>query len=276
MTPPRPKLRRLRFLTSLEAGTLISILVVAGGVLLFAKLMGMVQGETRAFDRAILLAFRNSTDLSDPIGPHWLEIIFHDITSLGGATVLTLMTVAVTGFFLIDAKRGAAILVLGSVIGGVVLSSMLKLGIDRPRPDLVAHLVEEHTASFPSGHAMLSAVVYLTLGGLLSRVERPRRIKIYVLSLAVILTLLIGVSRVYLGVHWPTDVLAGWCAGATWAVLCWPWPLPYNVAARLKGIPRLAVTDSGLTIQMPPHTGFIPSSILHPGGAPNSILIGSA
>jgi undecaprenyl-diphosphatase len=220
MTPPGLSLRRLRFLTSLEAGTLVSILVVAGGVLLFAKLMGMVQGEPRAFDRAILLAFRNSTNLSDPVGPHWLEVIFRDITSLGGATVLTLMTIAVTGFLLIGAKRGAAILVLGSVIGGVLLSSILKLGIDRPRPDLVAHLVEVHTASFPSGHAMLSAVVYLTLGGLLSRVESPRRIKIYVLSVAVMLTLLIGVSRVYLGVHWPTDVLAGWCAGATWAVLC--------------------------------------------------------
>jgi undecaprenyl-diphosphatase len=220
MTPPGLSLRRLRFLSILEAGTLVSILVVAGGVLLFAKLMGMVQGEPRAFDRAILLTFRNSTDLSDPIGPQWLEIIFRDITSLGGATVLTLMTIAVTGFLLIDAKRGAAILVLGSVIGGVVLSTILKLGIDRPRPDLVVHLVEVHTASFPSGHAMLSAVVYLTLGGLLSRVERPRRIKIYVLSVAVILTLLIGVSRVYLGVHWPTDVLAGWCAGATWAMLC--------------------------------------------------------
>jgi undecaprenyl-diphosphatase len=235
MTPPGARLRRLSFLTSLEAGTLISILVVAGGALLFAKLIGMVQGETRAFDRAILLAFRNSTDLSDPIGPHWLEIIFRDITSLGGATVLTLMTIAVTGFLLIDAKPGAAILVLGSVIGGVVLSSILKLGIDRPRPDLVGHLVEVHTASFPSGHAMLSAVVYLTLGGLLSRVERPRRIKIYVLSVAVILTLLIGVSRVYLGVHWPTDVLAGWCAGATWAMLCWRTALALQRRGEIEG-----------------------------------------
>jgi undecaprenyl-diphosphatase len=235
MTPRGASLRRLRFLTSLEAGTLVSILVVAGGMLLFAKLMDMVQGETRAFDRAILLAFRNSTDLSDPIGPHWLEVIFRDITSLGGATVLTLMTIAVSGFLLIDAKRGAAILVLGSVIGGVLLSSILKLGIDRPRPDLVAHLVEVHTASFPSGHAMLSAVVYLTLGGLLSRVESPRRIKIYVLSVAVMLTLLIGVSRVYLGVHWPTDVLAGWCAGATWAVLCWRVALALQRRGEIEG-----------------------------------------
>jgi undecaprenyl-diphosphatase len=235
MTPPGPSLRRLRFSTNLEAGSLVSILVVAGGVLLFAKLMGMVQGEARAFDRAVLLAFRNSTDLSDPIGPHWVEIIFRDITALGGATVLTLMTFAVTGFLLIDAKRGAVLLVLGSVTGGVVLSSILKLGVDRPRPDLVAQLVEEHTASFPSGHAMLSAVVYLTLGGLLSRVEGPRRIKIYVLSVAVILTLLIGVSRVYLGVHWPTDVLAGWCAGATWAVLCWRVALALQRRGEVEG-----------------------------------------
>jgi undecaprenyl-diphosphatase len=111
----------------------------------------------------------------------------------------------------------------------------LKLGTDRPRPDLVAHLVEVHTASFPSGHAMLSAVVYLTLGGLLSRVERPRRIKIYVLSVAVILTLLIGVSRVYLGVHWPTDVLAGWCAGATWAMLCWRVALALQRRGEIEG-----------------------------------------
>ena len=130
-------------------------------------------------------------------------------------TVLTLMTAAVTGFLLVDGKRAAALFVLASVAGGAVLSTILKLAIARPRPDLVPHLVDVHTASFPSGHAMLSAVVYLTLGGLLSRVEGPRRMKIYVLSVAIILTILIGISRVY------TDVLAGWCAGAAWAMLCW-------------------------------------------------------
>jgi undecaprenyl-diphosphatase len=221
MTFRWPRFRRTSLSPVLEAGTLISVLVVTGGVLLFAELMEMVQGETRAFDRAMLLAFRNPMDLANPIGPRWLEIVFRDITSLGGATVLTLMTIAVTGFLLIDGKRGAAVLVLASVTGGVLLSGILKLGVDRPRPDLVPHLVEEYTASFPSGHAMLSAVVYLTLGGLLSRVEGPQRIKIYILSVSLILTFLVGLSRIYLGVHWPTDVLAGWCAGATWAVLCW-------------------------------------------------------
>jgi undecaprenyl-diphosphatase len=91
------------------------------------------------------------------------------------------------------------------------------------------------TASFPSGHAMLSAVIYLTLGALLSRVEAPRRVKIYVLTVAVILTFLVGLSRIYLGVHWPTDVLAGWCAGSAWAVLCWRVALASQRAGEVEG-----------------------------------------
>ena len=161
--------------------------------------------------------------------------MFRDITALGGPTVVTLITVAVIGFLLIDGKRFAALLMLASVGGGAVLSSVLKLGIDRPRPDLVAHLVEVSTASFPSGHAMLSAVIYLTLGALLSRVEAPRRVKIYVLTVAVLLTFLIGLSRIYLGVHWPTDVLAGWCAGSAWAMLCWRVALALQRAGEVEG-----------------------------------------
>ncbi|HEY7716867.1 MAG TPA: phosphatase PAP2 family protein [Candidatus Binatia bacterium] len=214
-------IRRAKFAPMLEAGTLVSVLIVAGGVLLFAELMEMVGDEPHAFDRAVLLAFRNPMDVSDPIGPSWLELVFLDITSLGGATVLTLMTAAVIGFLLVDEKRAAAMLVFTSVVGGAVLSILLKLMVDRARPDLVPHLAEVHTASFPSGHAMLSAVVYLTLGALLSRVEGPARVKIYILTIAIFLTLVIGLSRVYLGVHWPTDVLAGWCAGAVWATFCW-------------------------------------------------------
>jgi undecaprenyl-diphosphatase len=209
------------FWPAIELGTLLSIVVVAAGVLLFAELLEMVEGEPGAFDRLVLQALRNPTDLSDAIGPGWIEFAFRDLTSLGGTTVLTLMTAAVVGFLLVDGKRGAAVLVFVSVSGGALLSTILKLVVARPRPDLVPHLVEVSSASFPSGHAMLSAVVYLTLGALLSRVEGPPRVKIYVLSVAIALTLSIGLSRVYLGVHWPTDVLAGWCAGAAWAVLCW-------------------------------------------------------
>ena len=101
------------------------------------------------------------------------------------------------------------------------LSTLLKIGFDRPRPDLVPHEAIVYTASFPSGHAMLAAVVYLTLGALLARVQPRRLLKLYLLGLAILLTVAVGASRVYLGVHWPTDVVAGWAVGAAWALLCW-------------------------------------------------------
>jgi len=205
-----------------EFGMLAALLVAAGGVLGFLAIADEVrEGELRAFDSAILLALRNPADHADPIGPQWLEIAMRDLTSLGSVSVLTLMVIAALGYLLLVGKRGAALLVLVSIGGGTALSSLLKLGFDRPRPDLVAHLVDIHTLSFPSGHAMLSAVTYLTLGALLARVEARRAVKIYILGVAVILTLLIGSSRLYLGVHWPSDVIGGWCAGAAWAMLCW-------------------------------------------------------
>jgi len=235
MVSRRPDIRRLRFLPAVEAGTLISIIIIAGGVLLFSELVEMIQGEPQAFDRWVLLALRNPGDPADPIGPAWLEIVYRDITSLGGAAVLTLMTAIVVGFLIVDKKRSAALFVLASVAGGTVLSTILKLAFARPRPDVVPHLVAVSSASFPSGHAMLSAVVYLTLGALLSRVEGPLRLKVYILSVAIVLTLLIGISRIYLGVHWPTDVLAGWCAGAAWATLCWRIALTLQRRGEVEG-----------------------------------------
>jgi undecaprenyl-diphosphatase len=144
-----------------------------------------------------------------------------DITSLGSTAVLTLITAATIGYLLISRRRAAALLVLASIGGGSLISTLLKIGFERPRPDLVAHLAEVHSASFPSGHAMLSAVTYLTLGALLARVQPRRRLKAYLIGLAVLLTMMVGVSRIFLGVHWPTDVLAGWCLGAAWAMGCW-------------------------------------------------------
>lgn len=216
------------FATSLRARSLpelapFAILaLIAAMIAVFAKIADeVVEGETHAFDEAVLRALRNPADLADPIGPAWLELAMRDITSLGGFTVVILVTLAAIGYLVIDGKRAAALLVVIAITGGVVLSEGLKHLFARPRPELVAHLVEVQTASFPSGHAMLSAVAFLTLGALLARIQSRRRLKAYVISVAILLTLMIGASRVYLGVHWPTDVLAGWCAGAAWAMGCW-------------------------------------------------------
>ncbi|HSI39712.1 MAG TPA: phosphatase PAP2 family protein [Xanthobacteraceae bacterium] len=213
---------RLPTWISAEFGTLVTLVLAATSLLVFAWLAEEVAGgETHGFDRAVLLAFRNPADPADPLGPVWLEIAMRDITSLGSVAVLGLVTLAVIGFLVMDGRRGTALLVVVATAGGTALSSVLKLGFDRPRPDLVAHLVDVHTLSFPSGHAMLSAVTYLTLGALLARAQPRRRLKVYLLTVAVLLTVLIGLSRIYLGVHWPTDVLAGWCAGSAWALGCW-------------------------------------------------------
>lgn len=205
-----------------ELLAVFALLFVAGSVLTFAELAGdVLEGDTRAFDETVLLALRNPADKTDPLGPPWLEIALQDVTSLGGNTVVTMMTIFALGFLLVVGKKGAALLVLVCIGGGAALSTFLKMGFARPRPDLVAHLVEVQSASFPSGHAMLSAVTYLTLGALLARVQARRRVRAYLLGVAVLLTVTIGISRIYLGVHWPTDVLAGWCLGAAWAMLCW-------------------------------------------------------
>lgn len=205
-----------------EAALLGAVAIVGAGLWAFISLADEVlEGETHAFDNMILLALRNANDLGDPIGPFWLEICARDITSLGGIPVLTLATLISAGLLLVVGKRNWALLLVISVGGGLLLASGLKELFDRPRPDLVPHTVRVYTQSFPSSHAMLSAVTYLTLGALLARAQPQWRVKAYLLGVAILLTLLIGTSRVYLGVHWPTDVLAGWCAGAAWAMLCW-------------------------------------------------------
>lgn len=195
---------------------------LSGGILLFIYLTGEVlEGSTKGFDEAILLALRQPNDLATPIGPAWLTYAVKDITSLGGTTVLTMMTVLVTIYLLLDRRRAIAIFVLASVLGGWALSAVLKTGVARPRPDIVPHLVEVHDLSFPSGHAMVSAVTYLTLAALISGTRRYRSTRIFIVATGILLTLMIGMSRLYLGVHYPTDVLGGWCAGATWALGCW-------------------------------------------------------
>jgi undecaprenyl-diphosphatase len=195
--------------------------LIAVGLWAFAEIADEVtEGESHAFDESVLRALREADDPADPIGPIWLEEAGRDITALGGIPVLALVTFGVSGFLWLSGKTHAMWSVLAAVVSGTCLSYGLKFAFARPRPDLVPHLSQVYSSSFPSGHAMMSAVVYLTLGSLLAAVIHERRAKLYVISAAVVLTLLIGVSRVYLGVHYPTDVLAGWSVGLAWALLC--------------------------------------------------------
>jgi undecaprenyl-diphosphatase len=224
-------------LNKVEFPVLLAGLAIAGGLWGLEELMEVARASTpHAFDTEILLAFRHAGQPDSPIGPHWLQGAVRDITALGSSAVLVLVTTATIVYLLLIRRPATALFVFAAVAGGQVLSSLLKLEVDRPRPELVSHLVTETSLSFPSGHAMLSAVTYLTLGSLAARFLPDRRTKVFVLGLAVLTTVLVGASRVYLGVHWPSDVLAGWCAGFAWAMLCW-------LAARLLQR-RKVVTDS--------------------------------
>ena len=205
-----------------EFVTLGALLVCAGGLYAFIEIVNeTLEGDAHRFDRALLLALRSANDPADPIGPHWLDTSMRDLTTLGGYAVIVTIAVLALGYLAILRNWAAIVLVIASLAGGTLLNSVLKGAFGRPRPELVAHLVTVETASLPSGHAMMSAVTYLTLGALLARVQPWWPLKMYIIGAAVVLTLLVGFSRVYLGVHWPTDVLAGWCMGAAWAMGCW-------------------------------------------------------
>jgi undecaprenyl-diphosphatase len=216
----RAAVRRLTAAVEPRALALVLAIAICGWT--FLELADEVtEGDTRSFDAAVLMALRSSADPSDPLGPGWVEELGRDVTALGSVGVLTAITLAAAGFLLLQGNRRSMWLVLVSVCGGLAFSTLFKRGFDRPRPDLVPHETLVYTASFPSGHSMMAAVTYLTLAALLARVQPTRALKIYLIGLAVLLTVAVGVSRIYLGVHWPTDVLAGWTAGAAWALACW-------------------------------------------------------
>lgn len=222
LADPTGLVRRALGVPALERDTLVAIVSVATLLLLFGIVAEAVEhGSTGDLDRALLLALRAPGNAADPVGPAWVEEAMRDISAMGSTSILTLITLAVVGYLAFTRRGHAAMMVLGSVASGTLVSQLLKVGFARPRPDLVPHATEVFTASFPSGHAMMSAVVYLTLGTLLARTESRRRVKSYVMAVAAVLTLLVGLSRIYLGVHWPSDVVAGWALGAGWAALAW-------------------------------------------------------
>lgn len=203
---------------ALAVAAAVTALLLVGSFVEIAD--DMAEGDTRGIDEAIMARLR-AGDTHEPIGPDWLTIAAADLTALGSVAVLFLVVSVVCGLFAaMRHPRQATVLALAA-IGAVAWSQGLKSLFDRPRPETAFHAVEVVNASFPSGHALISASVYLTLGALTASFAKKRRIRAFALTSAVVVTLLVGLSRVFLGVHFPSDVLAGWCLGGAWALLCW-------------------------------------------------------
>lgn len=205
-----------------ETRTLVALLFLVGLPWLFLEVAGEVsEGETAALDRRLLLALRSPGDPADPIGPRWVEEAMRDITALGGFTILTLLTIVATLLLVFHGRRREALVFLGTVIAAQLSSDLLKGLYDRARPDLVSHGSYVYSQSFPSGHSAMAAAVFLILATVTASVEARRRTKALIYGVAIGGVLAVGFSRVYLGVHWPTDVLGGWVLGASWALIAW-------------------------------------------------------
>jgi undecaprenyl-diphosphatase len=205
-----------------KKSALIAILAIACLLFAFGVIaQNVIAGTSLAFDQKVVLALRDPGNPSAPVGPAWAQEAARDLTSLGSIIVLLIVTCAVAIYLFLARQYAAAWLLLVAVFGGMAMNDLLKLAFARPRPDHVYQAARVFTSSFPSAHAELSAITYLTMAALLAQSQSSFKIGQYFVALATLLTISIGVSRVYLGVHYPTDVLGGWCIGAAWALACW-------------------------------------------------------
>lgn len=199
----------------IEGRLMLAALAVSGAAWAFGSLWDAVEDQhTGGFDRTVLLAFRAPGHPNLLAGPRWLQECARDLTALGGFTVLALISALTVAILAMKQRRLQAMIFAATVVGAQILAEAIKLIAGRPRPDFVAHFDLVYSSSFPSGHSTMAPVVYLTLAVILAAGEPRRDVRALIFACAVAVTLAVGLSRVYLGVHWPTDVLAGWVLGA--------------------------------------------------------------
>lgn len=199
----------------------ISLIILVLGFSFILLVDAVRDGDTKTLDETILRSLRQPNDPAVPIGPDWVREAGMDITALGSPIVMILGVIFVIGLMLLEGRFALAALTVGATVTGSLGCLLLKHIFERERPAIVPHLREVTTPSFPSGHAMIAAIVFLTLGIALMEIIKARWGKFFCLACALFLMTLVGLSRIYLGVHYPTDVLAGWLVGIAWALACW-------------------------------------------------------
>jgi len=199
-----------------------ALLILSIGSLITVGLIWLINGEFFIdLEERLLILFRHSSDLANPLGSTAIEESIRDLTSLGSTLVTTLVTIYVVVSLYLYQKPRYAMFLAVAVLLGVGYVFLIKLGFDRPRPDVVPHFMHSLSPSFPSAHSAMSAMVYLLVADVLARGFPNKSLKVFIFSIAILIIVSVGISRVYLGVHWPTDVLGGWVIGITWVLTCW-------------------------------------------------------
>ena len=178
----------------------------------------VTSGHAGSVDAVGLLFWRATPEL-EPAGPPLLIEMVRDLTSLGGVLLRNVLALAAVLALLFLRLRREAVLLVFTVAGGWLVNTLLKEAMGRERPEIVPHLTAAGGESFPSGHSFNSAVVFIAIALAFATLSARQSVRMTVIGAALAFSLAVAWSRVWLGVHFPTDVIAGWLGGAGWAFL---------------------------------------------------------